>query len=99
MVYDLFRNETQFVTLKIYNDIAMELSMAILKYIKKTKNPKEEILYRCVKSLVKFSFIIRSDILSSIAMVQVDLDEAVPGVSSRIDNAMAQLKQQLLKAN
>jgi len=92
-------NETQFVTLKIYNDIAMELSMAILKYIKKTKKPQEEILYRCVKSLVKFSFIIRADILSSIAMVGVDLDTAVPGVSGRIDTAMAQLRQQLLKPN
>ena len=74
----------------------MELSMAILKYIKRTKSPPEEILYRCVKSLSKFSLIIRSDLLSSIAMVQVDLDEAVPGVSARIDTVMAQLKQQLL---
>ncbi len=28
--------------------------MAVLKYIKKTKNPPEEILFRCIKSLVKF---------------------------------------------
>jgi hypothetical protein len=44
----------RFVTLKVYNDVAAELSMAVLKYIKKTKNPPEEILFRCIKSLVKF---------------------------------------------
>ena len=32
---------TQYVTLKVYNDVAVELSMAVLKYIKKTKNPAE----------------------------------------------------------
>jgi hypothetical protein len=48
------RQATRFITLKVYNDIAAELSMAVLKYIKKTKSPPEEILFRCVKSLVKF---------------------------------------------
>jgi hypothetical protein len=50
---------TRFVTLKVYNDIAAELSMAVLKYIKKTKNPPEEILFRCIKSLVKFRKVTR----------------------------------------
>ena len=48
------RLATRFVTLKVYNDVAAELSMAVLKYVKKTKSPPEEILFRCIKSLVKF---------------------------------------------
>jgi len=87
---------TKFVTLKVYNDVAVELCMAILKFIKKTKNPDEEILYRCVKSLLKFSLILKADLLSCIAMVQTDLDEQVPGKSARIDTLWSQLRQQLL---
>eukprot|EP00092_Neocalanus_flemingeri_P029488 GFUD01032018.1.p1 GENE.GFUD01032018.1~~GFUD01032018.1.p1 ORF type:complete len:595 (-),score=152.26 GFUD01032018.1:267-2051(-) len=89
-------SETKFVTLKVYNDVAVELCMAMLKFIKKTKNPNEEILYRCVKSLLKFSLILKQDLLSCIAMVQTDLDEQVPGKSARIDTLWSQLRQQLL---
>lgn len=89
---------TQFVTLKVYNDVSVELSMAVLKYIKKTKNPPEEILYRCVKSLVKFSYIIPNDILHCVAMVQVDLDVLVPGRSERIDAEMKILKSKLVQS-
>ena len=89
-------SDTKFVTLKVYNDVAVELCMAILKFIKKTKNPNEEILYRCVKSLLKFSLILKADLLSCIAMVQTDLDEQVPGKSARIDSLWSQLRQQLL---
>eukprot|EP00090_Calanus_glacialis_P003190 TRINITY_DN12342_c0_g1_i2.p1 TRINITY_DN12342_c0_g1~~TRINITY_DN12342_c0_g1_i2.p1 ORF type:complete len:601 (-),score=144.37 TRINITY_DN12342_c0_g1_i2:513-2315(-) len=89
-------SDTKFVTLKVYNDVAVELCMAILKFIKKTKDPNEEILYRCVKSLLKFSLILKADLLSCIAMVQTDLDEQVPGKSARIDTLWSQLRQQLL---
>jgi len=89
-------SDTKFVTLKVYNDVAVELCMAILKFIKKTKNPNEEILYRCVKSLLKFSLILKADLLSCIAMVQTDLDEQIPGKSARIDTLWSQLRQQLL---
>lgn len=89
-------SDTKFVTLKVYNDVAVELCMAILKFIKKTKNPNEEILYRCVKSLLKFSLILKADLLSCIAMVQTDLDEQIPGKSERIDTLWSQLRQQLL---
>jgi len=91
-------NATQFVTLKVYNDVAVELSMAVLKYIKKTKNPKEEILFRCVKSLVKFAHIIPKDLLHCVAMVQVDLESLVPGHSARIDAEMSILKSKLLSS-
>ena len=101
------------MTLKVYNDIAAELSMAVLKFLKRTKEPDEEIVYRCVnndndgnnnndddvrcvKSLVKFSVILRADLLSCIAMVGVDLDTIVPGSSERVDALWAQLRQQLL---
>ena len=43
-------SETTFVTLKVYNDIAAELSMAVLKFLKRTKEPDEEIMYRCVNN-------------------------------------------------
>jgi len=89
-------SESEFVTLKVYNDVAVELSMAVLKYVKKTKNPPEEILYRCIKSLVKFSHIIHKDLLHCIAMVQVDLDALVPGHSDRIDAEMKILKNKLV---
>jgi len=89
---------TQYVTLKVYNDVAVELSMAVLKYIKKTKNPAEEILFRCVKSLVKFAHIIPNDLLHCVAMVQVDLDTLVPGHSTRIDAEMKILKSKLVKS-
>ena len=89
-------SDTKFVTLKVYNDVAVELCMAILKFIKKTKDPNEEILYRCVKSLLKFSLILKADLLSCIAMVQTDLDEQIPGKSDRIDTLWSQLRQQLL---
>jgi len=89
-------SETKFVTLKVYNDVTVELCMAILKFIKKTKNPNEEILYRCVKSLLKFSLILKGELLSCIAMVQTDLDDQIPGKSDRIDKVWAQLRQQLL---
>ena len=106
------------MTLKVYNDIAAELSMAVLKFLKRTKEPDEEIMYRCVnndnamvimnnnnnndddvrcvKSLVKFSVILRADLLSCIAMVGVDLDTIVPGSSERVDALWGQLRQQLL---
>ena len=99
------------MTLKVYNDIAAELSMAVLKFLKRTKEPDEEIMYRCVnndndndndgdvrcvKSLVKFSVILRQDLLSCIAMVGVDLDTIVPGSSERVDALWGQLRQQLL---
>ena len=73
--------------------------MAILKYVKRTKNPEEEIMYRCVKSLLKFSVILRQDLMSCIAMVQVDLDTVVPGKSDRIDKLWEQLRAQLLANN
>lgn len=38
--------EHKFVTLKVYNEVAIELCMACLKFIKKTQKPTEEILYR-----------------------------------------------------
>lgn len=90
---------TKFVTLKVYNDVAAELSMAVLKYIKKTKNPPEDILYRCMRSLVKFSHIIPTDLLSCIAMVQVDLDSIVIGHSDRCDAEMTTLRTKLVKAS
>jgi len=88
--------DTKFVTLKVYNDVTVELCIAVLKFIKKTKNPNEEILYRCVKSLLKFSLILKQDLLSCIAMVQTDLDDLVPGRSARIDELWSQLRKQLV---
>jgi len=88
--------EHKFVTLKVYNEVAIELCMACLKFIKKTQKPTEEILYRCVKSLLKFSLILKGDLLTCIAMVQCDLDSTVPGHSERIDQVWTQLRQQLL---
>jgi len=88
--------DTTFVTLKVYNDIAAELSIAILKYLKRTETPPEEILFRCVKSLVKFSVILRADLMSCIAMVSVDLDTIIPGKSERVDKSWEQLREQLL---
>ena len=38
--------EHKFVTLKVYNEVAIELCMACLKFIKKTQKPTEEILFR-----------------------------------------------------
>ena len=91
--------ETTFVTLKVYNDIAAELSMAVLKYLKRSKTPDEEIMYRCVKSLVKFCVILRQDLMSCIAMVGVDLDSVIPGSSDRVDELWEQLRAQLLASN
>ena len=91
--------DTTFVTLKVYNDIAAELSIAILKYLKRTESPPEEILFRCVKSLVKFSVILRADLMSCIAMVSVDLDTIIPGKSERVDQNWAQLREQLLTSS
>ena len=54
---------------------------------------------RCVKSLVKFSVILRQDLLSCIAMVGVDLDTIVPGTSERVDALWGQLRQQLLTSS
>ena len=45
---------------------------------------------------MKFSVILRADLLSCIAMVGVDLDTIVPGSSERVDALWAQLRQQLL---
>ena len=73
--------------------------MAILKFVKRTKNPEEEIMYRCVKSLLKFSVILRQDLMSCIAMVQVDLDTVIPGKSDRIDKLWETLRTQLLANN
>ena len=41
------------------------------------QKPDEEILYRCIKSLLKFSLILKGDLLTCIAMVQCDLDATV----------------------
>ena len=52
-----------------------------------------------MKSLVKFSVILRQDLLSCIAMVGVDLDTIVPGTSERVDALWGQLRQQLLTSS
>ena len=52
-----------------------------------------------MKSLVKFSVILRQDLLSCIAMVGVDLDTIVPGTSERVDTLWGQLRQQLLTSS
>jgi len=96
MTSTLGSSETKLVTLKVYNDITVELCIAVLKYLKKTKSPDEEILYRCIKSLLKFSLILKQDLLSCVAMVQVDLDEIIPGRSSKIDDVWKQLRCQLM---
>jgi len=96
MTSTLGSSETKFVTLKVYNDITVELCMAVLKFLKKTKNPDEDILYRCIKSLLKFSLILKQDLLSCVAMVQVDLDEIIPGKSVKVDELWKQLRSQLM---
>ena len=92
IISDVRSKEHKFVTLKVYNEVAIELCMACLKFIKKTQKPTEEILFRyfqdifppkplpylrCVKSLLKFSLILKGDLLTCIAMVQCDLDTTV----------------------
>ena len=44
--------EHKFVTLKVYNEVAIELCMACLKFIKKTQKPTEEILFRYFQHLL-----------------------------------------------
>ena len=56
----------------------------------------KEILFRCVKSLLKFSVILRADLMSCITMVSVDLDTIIPGKLERVDKCWDQLRGQLL---
>lgn len=66
----------------MFDDVAVELTMALLQYF--NNKPEEEFLFRCMKSLTKFTQISGQEVPQLIQMIGPD-PKTFRGVSDRID--------------
>lgn len=71
-----------FFYFQIFDDIAMEITMALLQYF--NSKPPEERLFRCMKALARFSQVSRQDVAQLIQMIGPDPKQFI-GISERID--------------
>ncbi|CAG0878867.1 unnamed protein product [Darwinula stevensoni] len=79
---------TKEVKSAVFDDIATELSMAILQFL--TSNPKEEWLFRAMKALLRFCQISYNDVPALIKMIGPE-PAKFKGVSDRIDEIVDQI--------
>lgn len=68
--------------LQVFDDVAVELTMALLQYF--NAKPSEEQLWRCMKSLAKFTEISGQEVPQLIQMIGPD-PSTFKGTSERID--------------
>ncbi|XP_050308459.1 uncharacterized protein LOC126744910 [Anthonomus grandis grandis] len=79
IIYNLAAKEVKTV---VFDDIAVELTMAILQYF--STKPSEEQLFRCMKALSKFAEVSRQEVPQLIQMIGPD-PASFKGVSERVD--------------
>lgn len=68
--------------LQVFDDVAVELTMAVLQYF--NSKPPEDLLYGCMKALSKFVKISRQEVPQLIQMIGPD-PKSFKGTSPRID--------------
>ncbi|XP_015190116.1 PREDICTED: uncharacterized protein LOC107073852 isoform X1 [Polistes dominula] len=77
---------------KVFDDVAVELTMALLQYF--NGSPAEEQLYACMKSLARFTQISGQDVPQLIQMIGPEPNK-FRGTSQRIDELIDQVNKKL----
>ncbi|XP_050581052.1 uncharacterized protein LOC126917802 isoform X1 [Bombus affinis] len=77
---------------KVFDDVAVELTMALLQYF--NGSPAEEQLYACMKSLARFTQISGQDVPQLIQMIGPEPNK-FRGTSERIDEQIDQVNKKL----
>ncbi|XP_039289860.1 uncharacterized protein LOC111051004 isoform X17 [Nilaparvata lugens] len=77
---------------KVFDDVAVELTMAILQFF--NSSPPEEHLFRCMKALTRFCQISSQDVPQLIQMIGPN-PSTFKGKSERIDNCIAEISKKL----
>lgn len=72
----------------VFDDVAVELSMALLQYF--NTKPNEENLYRCMKAMAKFVQVSRQEVPQLIQMIGPD-PKTFKGTSGRVDELIDQI--------
>jgi hypothetical protein len=76
----------------VFDDVAVELTMALLQYF--STKPNEEHLFRCMKALNKFVQISSQEVPQLIQMIGPD-PRSFKGTSERVDQLIEQLSIKL----
>lgn len=76
----------------MFDDVAVELTMAILQYF--NSKPSEEQLFRCMKALHKFTLISGQEVPQLIQMIGPD-PKTFKGTSERIDALIAEIGERV----
>ncbi|XP_053976818.1 uncharacterized protein LOC128885490 isoform X2 [Hylaeus anthracinus] len=77
---------------KVFDDVAVELTMALLQYF--NGDPAEEQLFACMKSLARFTQISGQDVPQLIQMIGPEPNK-FRGVSERVDEQIDQVNKKL----
>ncbi|KAL0279270.1 UNVERIFIED_CONTAM: hypothetical protein PYX00_000869 [Menopon gallinae] len=77
---------------KVFDDVAIELTMALLQFL--NNKPNEELLFRTMKSLARLCQISGQDVSQMIQMIGPEPSK-FKGVSTRIDEQITQITQKL----
>ncbi|XP_075231872.1 uncharacterized protein LOC142330480 isoform X10 [Lycorma delicatula] len=77
---------------KVFDDVAVELTMAILQFF--NSNPPEEQLFRCMKALARFCQISSQDVPQLIQMIGPE-PANFKGRSERVDNYITEISKKL----
>nr|XP_050844502.1 uncharacterized protein LOC127061535 isoform X2 [Vespula vulgaris]XP_050844503.1 uncharacterized protein LOC127061535 isoform X2 [Vespula vulgaris] len=77
---------------KVFDDVAVELTMALLQYF--NGSPAEEQLYACMKSLARFTQISGQDVPQLIQMIGPEPNK-FRGTSERVDKLIDQVNKKL----
>lgn len=81
-----------FLQLKVFDDVAVELTMAILQFF--NSKPDEEKLFRSMKALARFVQVSPQDVIQLIQMIGPQPNK-FKGVSERVDNYIAAIQVKL----
>lgn len=81
-------NIDHFPSPQVFDDVAVELAMAILQFF--NSKPSEEYLFRCMKALAKFSQVSRQEVPQLIQMIGPD-PKSFAGTSERVDQQIAEI--------
>ncbi|XP_057657439.1 uncharacterized protein LOC130894568 isoform X4 [Diorhabda carinulata] len=84
--------EQEAIALFVFDDVAVELTMALLQYF--NSKPPEEQLYRCMKALAKFVQVSTQEVPQLIQMIGPD-PRSFKGVSDRVDSLVDQIALKL----
>lgn len=78
--------------MQVFDDVAVELTMALLQFF--NSKPSEELLFRCMKALAKFTQISAQEVPQLIQMIGPD-PKTFKGTSERVDQFIDQISAKL----